>query len=77
MQIIIGEGFIVKTLAISKDKKIGGMIISIADKKYIPGEYVECFTPNENNILCDLVFTNSEAIDMMIEDLNTLKSKMI
>lgn len=76
MQIIIGEGYIIKTLAISKDKKIGGLIICVSDKQNIPGEYIENFKINNDNILCDLVFTNKLAIDQFIEDLNKLKSNM-
>jgi hypothetical protein len=76
MQIIIGEGFIFQTLALSQDKKIGSLIISMADKQYKQGEYIESFKPSDENLLCDLVFTNPLAIDLFIENLNKLKSHM-
>lgn len=76
MHIVIGEGFIFQTLAISKDRKIGGLIFSIADKQYKQGEYIEDFKPSDENYLCDLTFTNKLAIDLLIDNLNKLKSCM-
>jgi len=77
MRAVFGLGIMIRTLALSEKKDVGGLIISIADKQYKPGEHVgEDWELNQINIIGELIFVNKQAIDFFIEDLKTLKGKM-
>jgi len=77
MRIVFGHGLVIRTLALSENKDVGGIVMSAADKQYKPGEFVgEDWELNPINIIGQIIFVNKEAIDFLIEDLKTLKGKM-